>query len=481
MSEGTKLGEFKESNEFNTAVKQEVNESSELKGTKLGEVSEFEKSLSNDKETTSENKTVVEKNVEIEKEDDSSSLATAVEQVSEPSSDEKVETVQEVVEEETPAKVESNDPEDIFKAAMDESVMDYQEGDIIKGIVRRIEKGGILVDIKYKSDGFIVNSEYSNDPHADPEKEFSAGDEISSSIVKLESKEGYTVLSRKKAEYEIAWNTIISLSKTKDPVDVYVTSAVQGGVVAEYKGIKGFVPASQLLKEHNDPLDGFVNKPLTVTVLQADRKRRKVIFSNKMARRKTSKKELAIIFESIDVGQVKEGKVTSIKDFGVFVDVGGVEGLVHISELSWSRVNHPSEIMAVGDEVKVFVLGVDRENEKISLGIRQLQPDPWVKVAEKYEIGQTVEGTISRILAFGAFMQIEKDLEGLIHISELSYDHVKSVEDVVKSGQTVKARIIKLLPDEQKIGLSLKGVNDEDSSSDGSESQVEEQESVSIS
>ncbi len=166
--------------------------------------------------------------------------------------------------------------------------------------------------------------------------------------------------------------------------------------------------------------------------------------------------------ESLEPGQVKEGRVTSIKDFGVFVDIGGVDGLVHISELSWSRVSHASELVKVGDEVRVFVLGVDKEAKRVSLGMKQLEADPWVKVAERYQVGQVVEGEITRIAAFGSFMRLENNLEGLIHISELAHNHIERVEDVVKVGDKVKAKIIKLVPEEQRIGLSLKAIEAKD-------------------
>ncbi|MBT7088010.1 S1 RNA-binding domain-containing protein, partial [bacterium] len=173
------------------------------------------------------------------------------------------------------------------------------------------------------------------------------------------------------------------------------------------------------------------------------------------------KTELSALLEKLEVGEIREGKVSSIKDFGVFVDLGGVEGLVHISELSWARVSHPTELVNVGDKVKVFILGVDIENRRISLGMKQLKPDPWVTVAQKYEQGQIVEGTINRIVPFGAFIQIDEDLEGLIHISELSNKHIEKSEDAVTVGQKLKAKIIKLYPDEQKIGLSIKALEEE--------------------
>ena len=416
MSEGTRIGEFKDNTEFNTAVAVERNTPVDLKPTKIGEISEFEKSLMKDSGAPARNS-------------DSA-----------------------VVHDGT------------FAEEMERMILDYQDGDIIKGIVRRVEKGGVLVDISHKSEGFIANSEFSFDAEDAPEELVKAGDEVNVMILKLESKEGYTVLSRRRAEYELAWNTLSRLSKTKDTVAVRVVSKVEGGLVVSFNGIKGFIPASQVIKETEVSLDGFVGQVLDVVVIQVDRKRRKVIFSHKVGKPRMSREATARLIDGIEIGQVRSGKVTSIKDFGVFVDLGGIEGLVHISEISWSRVGHPSEVLKSGQETKVFVLGVDRENQKISLGMKQLEPDPWVNVAEKYQIGQIATGEVSRVVTFGAFVRLEENLEGLIHISELSNHHVEKVEDVVKPGDTVKVKIIKLIPEEQRIGLSIKALGRTDDS-----------------
>ncbi len=427
MTEGTRLGEFKETHEFKTAVQHEpaTGGATELRPTKIGEMSDFEKNLYGE--------------VKEVKQEQAEEIKPIVEQ---------------------PKQEKKLSREMSFQDEMEHMVFDYHEGDIIKGIVRSIEKSGVLVDIKYKSDGFILNSEFSNDPSISPSDVLKPGDEVQAFIEKLESKEGYTVLSRKRAEYENAWGHITKLAKTRDSVAVLVTSKVEGGLVAEYNGVKGFIPASQVLKDAQDSLDQFLGKKLEVAVLKSDRRRRKVIFSHKLSKTKVQKEDAQKLFDSIEVGQVREGVVTSVKDFGVFVDLGGMEGLVHISEMSWSRVTHPSELVKPGDNVKVFILGVDKESRKISLGMKQLETDPWVNVAQKYSIGQIVAGTITRIVSFGAFIQLEANLEGLIHISELSYTHVDRVEDAVKVGDVVQARVIKLIPDEQKIGLSLKGVKE---------------------
>ncbi|NBV82650.1 S1 RNA-binding domain-containing protein [bacterium] len=425
MSEGTRIGEFKDAAEFNTAAVAERVVPSDLKPTKIGEISEFEKSLIS----------------------------------------------------ESGAPVRNSDStvgqDGTFAEEMERMILDYQDGDIIKGIVRRIEKSGVLVDINHKSEGFISNSEFGFEAEESPVDNVKPGEEVNVMILKLESKEGYTVLSRRRAEYELAWNTLSRLSKSKDVVPVRVASKVEGGLVVSYNGIKGFIPASQVIKE-TENLDGFVGQVMEVAVIQVDRKRRKVIFSHKVGKPRMSREDTARLIDGIEIGQVRNGKVTSIKDFGVFVDLGGVEGLVHISEISWSRVGHPSEVLKSGQETKVFVLGVDRDTQKISLGMKQLEADPWVNVAEKYQIGQVATGEVSRVVTFGAFVRLEENLEGLIHISELSNHHVEKVEDVVKPGDTVKVKIIKLIPEEQRIGLSIKALSQstEAASSEASQEEV---------
>jgi small subunit ribosomal protein S1 len=414
MSEGTKIGEYNEGVEFSVAESQE-------KGITQEQV--------NYKATKKENTDVS----GLEKE---------------------------LIEE---AKTQKNSTENsgetfdsIFEEAMSKPLLEYQEGDVVEGTVRSVEKGGILVDFGYKSDGFVPNNETTEKENSETLK---TGDPVTIVIEKLETKEGYAVLSIKKASVAKTWNTMAAEAREKKIVSVKVTSKVQGGLVVSYNGVKGFIPASQILKEKNEDLETFLGRDLEASILQSDRRRKKVIFSHKLAASKKNKEESMRILDSIEVGEVKEGKVTSIKDFGVFVDIGGVEGLVHISELSWSRVLHPSDFVKQDQSVKVFVLGIDKENNRISLGMKQLEPDPWVEVAQSLKSGQIIKGKITRIAPFGAFIKINSNLEGLIHISELSEKHIEKPNDVVEVGQEVEAKIIKLVPEEQKIGLSIKRLN----------------------
>lgn len=490
ISEGTKLG----ANEEELIFKNDLNtvSSSNLQGTKFSAVSEFEKDLLLNDESvlkepqkkTNSNSFVVEassllQNDECSEEyldNDPTQLQTKSEL------DEQLVTDTEEIKPEKTLNQQSDEHQEVKKEEIvslkqakpfakpvsdleeqiTNSIPNYQIGDIITGVVRNIEKSGVLVDIKYKADGFIPNNEFSSVPQENASNTVKIGDEIKVCIIKLETREGYVLLSRKKAEYESSWNLLGKLAKTKETIEVDVVSKVEGGLVVDYKGIKGFIPASHVLKTVDENLDSYIGQKLTVVVLQVERKRRKVIFSYRLASIKSQRVDISKILDSIEVGQIRKGRISSIKDFGVFVNIDGAEGLVHISELSWARVSHPSEILKVGDEVSVFVLGVDKENRKISLGMKQLQPDPWVNITNKYKVGEIVKGKITRFVPFGAFIQLDKDLEGLIHISELSYEHVDKIEDIVKIGTIVNAKIIKIIPEEQKIGLSLKGIDQGD-------------------
>lgn len=458
MNEGTKLSipeEVPQKKESRTQTG-----GLDLKGTRLGEMSEFEKSLVMPVMTKPAAIETQPQPITLPPQTQTTLVQPETTLATEPTpvSSSQQETVIEKPAKEEKPKPAKKSSENLFAQEMEKMDIDYREGDIIKGTIRSVEKSGVYVDFGYKSDGFVSNIEFSAEMEETPLNTVKAGDEINVYILKLESKEGYTLLSRKRAEYEIAWNILIKSQKTRDSIDVKITSKVQGGLVASYHGIKGFLPASQILQDNEEDLETFVNQKLNAIVLQVDRKRKKIIFSTRQQQQKNKKKAQEALLESLEVGQVIPGRVSSIKDFGAFIDLGGLEGLVHISEMSWARVSHPSELLKVGETVDVFVLGIDKKNNRISLGMKQLKPDPWVNVTSKYHIDQIVNGTVSRIVPFGAFIRLEDNLEGLIHISELSYDHIKNVEDVVRVSNDVKAKIIKLIPEEQKIGLSLKGI-----------------------
>ena len=297
----------------------------------------------------------------------------------------------------------------------------FNSGDIVPGTVAKVDQGGILVDIQYKSDGFIRAEEVDN-------WELKVGDKVDVFIEALLNKDGNVELSLKKAKAELKWKNLFDSYNFKTALDAKVTSAVGGGLVVDCGGVRGFVPASQVAKKGEASFAEFVGRTIPVKVLEVDRRRGKVIFSHKMGNYEQQKKDKEQMFDQIEVGSVLKGRVSNIKNFGAFVNIDGIEGLVHKNDISWKRVADPSAVLKTGQEVEVFVLGVDKINKKLSLGLKQLQPDPWVSAAEKYRAGQTVAVKVLRFAKFGAFVEIEEGIEGLIHISELSLKPVQNIE-----------------------------------------------------
>ncbi len=341
-------------------------------------------------------------------------------------------------------------------AQYEQTFKEYKVGDIVKGKVLKIDPSGVLVDIKYKADGLILPEELADKTIGSPNEVVKVGDVINVFIENLENKEGYIVLSKKRADYEIQWKTAYDAYKKKTVLESKVIQALRGGLVVDCEGIRGFIPASQVLKKAQEPLEAFKGKSLPVKVIDVNRRQGKIVLSHKLAAGEKEKFQASKVLDEIEVGQIRKGKVTSIKSFGAFVDIGGIEGLIHLSELSWKRVKHPTEVLKLGQETEVFVLGVDRINKKVALGLKELQPDPWVDAPEHFKAGQIVKAKILRFAKFGAFAELEHGLEGLIHISELSKEPIQKPSDAAKIGDVVDVKILRVLPDEQRIGLSVK-------------------------
>lgn len=341
--------------------------------------------------------------------------------------------------------------------AYEATFKEYKVGDIVKGTVLKIDPSGVLVDIKYKADGLIPPDELAEKTPGSPEEVVKVGDAIYVYVDNLENKEGYIVLSKKRADYERKWKIATDAYRSRKLLEGKVVQALKGGLVIDCEGIRGFIPASQVAKKPEETMESFTGMTLPVKVIDVNRRQGKVVFSHRSAAGEKEKLDAGKLFDEIEVGQVRHGKVANLKSFGAFVDLGGgTEGLIHITELSWKRVKHPSEVLKTGEEIDVFVLGVDKSNRKVSLGLKELQPDPWVNAGELYKPGQLVKAQILRFAKFGAFAELEHGLEGLIHISELSKDPVQNPEDAVKIGATVEVKILRVQPEEQRIGLSIK-------------------------
>jgi predicted RNA-binding protein with RPS1 domain len=307
---------------------------------------------------------------------------------------------------------------------MESMMVQVKPGKIVTGRVIKVGLEDVIVNIGYKSDGIITKDELTADPSLTPSEVVSEGDEIDVFVKKIDEKEGHVILSKKKVDIERAWKTLKEKFEDRQPIDVKVVEEVKGGLIAIAHGIRGFMPASHVDLGYVEKLQEFIGRVLSVKIIEFNRSKGKVIMSRKVLleeEREAKKKE---ILESLKEGDRITGEVKRLTDFGAFVDIGGIDGLVHISEISWNRIGHPSEMLKVGDTIEVVVLGVEPENERISLGYKQTRPHPWDNIQDRYKAGQVITGKVVRLVDFGAFVELEPGVEGLVHISQISFEHV---------------------------------------------------------
>ncbi len=335
------------------------------------------------------------------------------------------------------------------------------EGEVVSGRVVRVDKDEVLVDIGYKSEGVIPVSELSIRRSVDPADEVQLGDEVDALVLTKEDAEGRLILSKKRARFEMAWKRIERAAETGDPVDGTVIEVVKGGLIIDL-GVRGFLPASLVDIRRVQDLDEFMGKELRCKVIELNRSRNNVVLSRRAVLEDERKEMRQAILDRLSPGDVVTGTVSNIVDFGAFVDLDGIDGLIHISELSWSHVNHPSELLEIGQEVRVKVLDIDRDRQRISLGLKQTQSDPWQQVVDTYDQGDVVEGKVTKVVTFGAFVEILPGVEGLVHISELASHHVENPREVVSQGETVRAKIIEMDAERRRLSLSLKRVTEDD-------------------
>lgn len=338
----------------------------------------------------------------------------------------------------------------------EDSIRELRPGSVVKGTVVHIDSDGILVDVGTKSEGLIRPNEISREPVANLEEEFPVGSEILV-VVLEEAKDGTLLLSKKRADFEKAWDRVQEALKTGETVMAKVTERVKGGLVVDL-GIRGFVPASHVGNGKLKNLDKFVNTEIPLKVLEVDRGARKVVLSNRVATEEEREKQRQSTLSNLEEGQVRAGIVRRVTDYGAFVDLGGIDGLLHVSEMSWTRVKHPSDVVRVGQEIQVKILRLGSNEGRVSLGMRQILPDPWESVAEKYRQGDVVEGEITRPVPFGAFVLLEGGIEGIIPNSELSHRRVGKASDVVEPGQIVQVKVIDVRPDDRRLTLSLRAL-----------------------
>ncbi|MFQ6131629.1 MAG: 30S ribosomal protein S1, partial [Armatimonadota bacterium] len=334
------------------------------------------------------------------------------------------------------------------EAAMAEALPEFREGDIVEGTTVDVTEGGVLVDIGAKYEGLIPIYEFPS-----PSEVPKAGDAISVAIVRIEDEEGGIVLSKKRADYEHVWNRILQARETGEVVTAMVTERVKGGLRVDL-GVQGFVPASQVGARRLRDLDRFVGRSLRLKVIEADRAQKKVILSHRQVLEEERKRRREETMAKLVEGAVFEGRVRNITDYGAFVDLGGVDGLLHISEMSWTRINHPSEVVKVGDTIQVMVLKIDRKRDRISLGLRQILPDPWKEVAKKLRVGSVVDGRVTRVVPFGAFVQIEGGIEGIVPNSELTEKRGVEAKEVVQAGDEMQVKILNIRLEERRMTLS---------------------------
>ena len=346
------------------------------------------------------------------------------------------------------------------------SVIDFQDisdeemNQMIDGTLTDFDEGDLLVDIGFKSEGVIPARELSIRKDADPSEVVNLGDKIEALVLQKEDKDGRLILSKKRAEYERAWIQVEDKFKAGEVVTGEVIEVVKGGLILDI-GLRGFLPASLVDLRRVKDLSAYLGTEIEARVIEMDRNRNNVVLSRRVLLEEGRKNERAEILEKLSKGMRLKGTVSSIVDFGAFVDLGGIDGLIHISELSWSHVNHPSEVVKVGEEVEVEVLDVDLQRERISLGLKQTTEDPWTKLVETYPVGTVVDGKVTKIVPFGAFIELGANVEGLVHISEMAMKHIDSPAQVVHVGDTVKVKVMDVNVERRRISLSMKAAAEE--------------------
>src|SRR5215208_414451 len=339
----------------------------------------------------------------------------------------------------------------------DATIVPFEEGDVVTGKVVRIDKDEVLIDIGYKSEGVIPNHELSIRKSVDPSEEVELGEEVDALVLTKEDQDGRLILSKKRARFERAWRKIEAAAESGEPVIGAVIEVVKGGLIIDL-GVRGFLPASLVDIRRVPNLDEYLGQNIQCKVIELNRSRNNVVLSRRAVLEEERKEQRQAILERLQPGLIIEGQISNIVDFGAFVDLDGIDGLIHISELSWSHVNHPSEILSIGDTVQVKVLDIDRDRQRISLGLKQTQEDPWQRVVDTYNVGDELEGKVTKVVAFGAFVEILEGVEGLVHISELAQHHVENPREIIQPGDDVKVKILEIDSERRRLSLSIKRV-----------------------
>ena len=342
-----------------------------------------------------------------------------------------------------------------MNALIDGTINPFDEGDLVTGTIVKLDRDEVLLDIGFKSEGVIPVRELSIRRDVDPSEVVSLGDQIEALVLQKEDKDGRLILSKKRAEYERAWISVEEKFNNGENVEGEVIEVVKGGLILDI-GLRGFLPASLVDLRRVKDLSTYIHSTLEARVIEMDRNRNNVVLSRRVVLEEGRKAERAEVLAKLAKGMHLKGVVSSIVDVGAFVDLGGIDGLVHISELSWSHVNHPSEVVKVGQEVEVEVLDVDMSRERISLGLKQTTEDPWRTLVKNYPVGSIVEGTVTKLVPFGAFVELGDGIEGLVHISEMASRHVDVPSQVSNVGDPVQVKVMDIDMDRRRISLSMK-------------------------
>ena len=356
-------------------------------------------------------------------------------------------------------KVAINDigTEEDFIKAVDSTIKNFDDGDLVEGTVVKIDHDEVLLDIGYKTEGVIPSRELSIKKDVDPDEVVEVGDTIEALVVTKEDKEGRLILSKKRAQYERAWGDIEKIKEADGVVEGTVIEAVKGGLIVDI-GLRGFLPASLVEMRRVRDLSPYIGQKIKAKILELDKNRNNVVLSRRQYLEETQSEVRETFLSQLKKGQIREGVVSSIVNFGAFVDLGGVDGLIHVSELSWKHIDHPSEVVKVGDEIDVYVIALDPEKRKISLGYKTEATNPWTLFNNQFQVGDVAKVKIVKLMTFGAFAEIIPGVDGLIHISQIADRRIGKPEDVLSEGQEVDAKIIDIDQEHKRISLSIRAL-----------------------
>ncbi len=355
----------------------------------------------------------------------------------------------------TPRQITADDLGGSFEDAIAGTMVSVEDGQLVEGTVVKVDRDEVLLDIGYKSEGVIPSRELSIRNDVDPNEIVSLGDKVEALVLTKEDKEGRLVLSKKRAQYERAWGDIERIKEEDGVVTGPVIEVVKGGLILDI-GLRGFLPASLVELRRVRDLQPYVGRNIEAKIIELDKNRNNVVLSRRAWLEETQKEQREDFLTNLKPGEVRSGVVSSVVNFGAFVDLGGMDGLIHVSELSWKHVDHPGSVVSVGDEVTVQVLDVDLDRERISLSLKATQQDPWQEFATSHRVGELVYGRVTKLVPFGSFVQVGEGIEGLVHISEMSAHHVDLPEQVVTPGEELWVKIIDLDLQRRRISLSIK-------------------------